>query len=153
MSDPDRRWAEWRARMADDGRAWTLWYSDTFDRESAPSEEVRGTGTLRARVELWRRTLGEAVQENGNPSFSRFWVWLEAPREPLSMHFEDGRPLGAAVLRSWCSDPERLDLLALADVAMQDSDGGLCGLAEAAQGDTDLERRLREIAMRREPAR
>ena len=59
-------------RIPDLSTSWQLWYSDLFDRESPPSLEASDTNILKGLYALWRQTLREAIQDNGNASFSRF---------------------------------------------------------------------------------
>lgn len=67
--------------------AWELWSSDTFDRESPPS--VEGSfDTLEAGLRaLWKKTLSEAVQDDGRPTFTEFTLRGQPsvflPRDPF----------------------------------------------------------------------
>ncbi len=66
---------------------WELWSSDTFDRESPPS--VEGSfDTLEAGLRaLWKKTLTEAVQDDGRPTFTEFTLRGQPsvflPRDPF----------------------------------------------------------------------
>lgn len=60
---------------------WVLIYSDTFDRDSEPSEERKGTGLLAGLSALWHRVLSEGVLDSGSATFSAFSLhWTCADR-------------------------------------------------------------------------
>lgn len=67
--------------------AWELWSSDTFDRESDPSLEG-SFDTLDAGLRaLWKKTLFEAVLDDGRPTFTEFSLRGQPsvflPRDPF----------------------------------------------------------------------
>ena len=126
----------------EDDRPWTVWYHDTFDRETEPSEEARGVGAAAGLAELWRKHLREGVQDDGRLSFSRFHLNLESPREVVDL--SNGSPAGCLALRRWKDDPQKLRLLARAHASLGRPDE-IFRLAEQARDEAELLRRLEEI--------
>lgn len=65
MSAPDPR----RPRSVS---PWTLWCSDTFDRETEPSPEESGELFADGLSALWQHALLEGIDEAGNATFTYF---------------------------------------------------------------------------------
>lgn len=65
-----------------------LWASDLFDRESEPSLEGTFSALRDGLVALWRKTLEQAVQDDGRPTFTEFSLRGDGrtrslPRDPF----------------------------------------------------------------------
>lgn len=67
--------------------SWELWSSDTFDRESGPSIEGSFETLDEGLYALWKKTLSEAVQDDGRPTFTEFSLRGQPsvflPRDPF----------------------------------------------------------------------
>lgn len=67
--------------------AWEVWSSDTFDRESAPHLEGAFDTLEQGLRSLWQKTLSEAVQADGRPTFTEFSLRGQPsvflPRDPF----------------------------------------------------------------------
>lgn len=75
---------------------WSVWYQDTFDRETPLSREAHGRGLALGLMELWARFLFETVRPDGGHGFSRFHLrW-----DDRFVHIE-GDWAGAVRLRRW----------------------------------------------------
>jgi hypothetical protein len=59
---------------------WKLWYQDMFDRDTPVSLEDHGENILEGLYGLWYRVLMEGIQDNGNASFSYFFLTSDEGR-------------------------------------------------------------------------
>jgi hypothetical protein len=134
-----------RIEMLDDDRRWTLWYHDLFDRESEPSLQKRGVGTVEGLTELWGRFLHEGVDDFGQTTPTDFSLRLENPPAVITIDRASEWRGGAAALKKLARPGERR-VLAEAHAALGDK--GSTELLRLAAG-PDLLPRLAEIAARR----
>jgi hypothetical protein len=82
--------------------AWQLWYSDTFDRDSAPALQASGTNIVEGLYELWFHTLQEGILENGSASFSRFHLtWGNTSITRVDVFIDLFRNPSLLKLRRW----------------------------------------------------
>lgn len=81
---------------------WTLWYSDTFDRDSEPSVEETGERFVDGLIALWQHTLAEGIDEAGNATFSSFWLsWGNSMAERADAAVQPFGNTTHARLREW----------------------------------------------------
>ena len=83
--------------------SWSLWSSDSFDRDSAPYCDARGEALEEGLAKLWAKTLDEGVLDDGRPTFTWFTLRHDGgavtlPRDPLA------NP-ALAKLRAWRGEP------------------------------------------------
>jgi hypothetical protein len=91
-----------------DGDTWELWHQDLFDRECAPSVEVRGEGLVEGLMELWARFLQEGID-----GFSHFTLsYKDHPRIDIR-----GGKDGLRALRGWVFRGESPDASVLRTLA------------------------------------
>lgn len=89
-------------QIPDASTAWQLWHIDTFDRESPPSVQASGRDILHGLHELWRYTLNEGIQENGNASFSAFYlIWGKAAITRIDVDVKPFDNRSLVKLRKW----------------------------------------------------
>lgn len=66
---------------------WEVWSSDTFDRDSGPQLEGAFDTFEQGLRALWKKTLSEAVQDDGRPTFTEFSLRGQPsvfpPRDPF----------------------------------------------------------------------
>lgn len=66
---------------------WEVWSSDTFDRDSGPTVEGTFDTFEQGLRALWKKTLSEAVQDDGRPTFTEFSLrgqpMVFLPRDPF----------------------------------------------------------------------
>lgn len=84
---------------------WSLFYQDTFDRDSSPSLEVEGCGLVPGLMELWVRYLGEELGGFSafNLALETTGVRIQGPRpvmERLKHWVLEGRPLDNGHLKA-----------------------------------------------------
>ncbi len=89
-------------RIPGPSSAWQLWYSDTFDWDSAPALQTSGTNIVDGLYKLWLHTLKEGILENGNASFSRFHLtWGNTGSTRVDVFVEPFRNPSLMKLRQW----------------------------------------------------
>ncbi|MBA3397744.1 MAG: hypothetical protein H0T89_34285 [Deltaproteobacteria bacterium] len=77
---------------------WEIIAGDTFDRESPPTVDARGTGLQAGLRELWRRTLSEGIRDSSSKTFTDFELWCG---EQVSLGVQPSDNTAYAKLRSW----------------------------------------------------
>jgi hypothetical protein len=86
---------------------WKLHATDSFDREAPASCEAEGRGLVAGLELLWRKYLGEGVNEEGTPTFTDFELsWGEGLTHDwaivsVKVYAEKEARAGAAKLRAW----------------------------------------------------
>jgi hypothetical protein len=81
---------------------WQLWQSDTFDRDSSPALQSNGTRIIDGLCELWFQTLKEGILDNGNASFSYFYlIWDNATTARVDITVSPFNNLALLKLRHW----------------------------------------------------
>lgn len=86
---------------------WTLWYSDTFDRDSEPSVEETGERFVDGLSTLWQHALLEGIDEAGNATFSSFWLaWGASTAERADAAVQPFANTTHARLRAWLLSSE-----------------------------------------------
>jgi hypothetical protein len=96
------------------GDAWKLFAIDLFDRESEPHLDEEGVGLKAGLKALWKRMLNEAVQDDGQATFTDFALRVESRggSHSFSIRRESGLNAPLGKLRAWRNEPNLLDALA-----------------------------------------
>lgn len=90
------------AQIPGPSSAWQLWYSDTFDWDSAPALQTSGKNIVDGLYKLWLYTLKEGILENGNASFSRFHLtWGDTGSTRVDVFVEPFGNPSLVKLRQW----------------------------------------------------
>lgn len=111
--------------------SWSLWSSDSFDRDSEPCCDARGEALADGLARLWAKTLEEGVLDDGRPTFTWFSLRHDGgavtiPRDPLA------NP-ALAKLRAWRATPSLMERLVAAHLAAPtEATALLAKVAEAA---------------------
>lgn len=142
---------------------WEIWYDDTFDQEFPRQIELAGRGLVAGLSELWARHAFEAIQPDGRPGFSRFWLWWKETQRSIAI---EGDWQGLARVRQWlfgrqqtvyegyarAGDQELLGAVAAAHARLAlagETSGSILAAAAASPGREEFARRLAQIGVAR----